>query len=110
MRSKNSLLRVRCVRWELGFGQLLVATVIQCRVIVSATITAIEEVQRSLHPGRAEVRTEARSIAHHVVESDIKVVLDIAPFLICEEVAEGGRPDGDGLVAAELEISVASPA
>jgi len=38
----------------------------------------------------------------HVVEPNVKVVLDVEPFLIREDLAERRRAARDGFVAAEL--------
>jgi hypothetical protein len=46
--------------------------------------------KRRLDPRTAQIRTERVPIAHHVVEPDVKVVFDVEPFVVREEVAEGG--------------------
>jgi hypothetical protein len=55
-----------------------------------------------LDPWHTQIGRELVGKAHHVVETDVKVVLDIAPLVICKEVTKVGGALGNGLVSAEL--------
>lgn len=68
----------------------------------SIAFLPFEQVAGSDDPRRTEVWCQVRSVAHHVVVPDVKVVLDVQPFLVGEEVAERGIALRDRLVPAQL--------
>lgn len=49
---------------------------------------AFQQVFSGIDPWSTEVRSEVISISHHIMVSYVKVVFDISPFMIGEEVAE----------------------
>ena len=103
----NVLLSVRSVGRQLWFGQLSLDLhlALPSMGIRPVRVFSAQQVLGRLDPWHAEVRRQLVGVAHHVVEADVEIVFDIAPFFVCEQVAEGRVALRDGFVAAQLYIS-----
>jgi len=80
---------------DLGSGQLLLELLgnidlMGHRQVLAWSITlfASKQVQSGSDPRCAEVRGEIISVAHHVVVSNVKIVLRVPPFVVGKDMAE----------------------
>ena len=99
-------LSMRRIGRELWRGQLMLFELVN-RLVLFVRIVPVKQVSSRLDPRHAEVGREIRSVPNRVVPPNVKVVFDVSPFLIGEQVAERRIASSNGLVAAEL-LSVGS--
>jgi hypothetical protein len=95
------------IRWDFWCGKVFLKLGSEAvdRSVLSRCIAlfTLEQVSSGVDPRCAEVRGEIRPVAHHVVVSNIEVVLYISPFIVGKQMAEWRITRSDCLVSAKLQ-------
>ena len=58
-------------------------------IALVVAVFSVEQVHGGIDPWHAEVRRKMGAVTHHIVEPDVKVVLDVEPLVVREELTEG---------------------